>query len=270
MKRALVLNAAGMQDAAKAEIIKLNRDYLSILAKSEREKLYKQIADSFDLKLKPVDSERVQFRIKAFTPTASTHPLPAWRPDEGFSIDPALIYALIKRESSFSTTAESNKGAMGLMQLLPETAMYIKGTKVSYSDDEQAVENQEKRLEDMRSQLMRPEYNISMGQLYLKYLMRKSEIGNNLVFLSAAYNAGPGNLLKWKKAIRHGNDPLVFIESIPVFETREYVKRVIANYWYYSKRTATNNATLKQLASGGWPLYSYPTRVATASLNGSR
>lgn len=61
--------------------------------------------------------------------------------------------------------------------------------------------------------------------------------------MMTAYNAGPGNLAKWKKNTRYGNDPLLFIEAIPSSETRIYIERVTANYWIYNARFCMVNPT---------------------------
>ena len=71
--------------------------------------------------------------------------------------------------------------------------------------------------------------------------------------MMTAYNAGPGNLVKWKKQARYQDDPLTFIEVIPSAETRIYIERVMANYWIYNFRFGLSNPTIRQLAEGKWP-----------------
>ena len=84
--------------------------------------------------------------------------------------------------------------------------------------------------------------------------MNMPAVGNNLMFLSVAYNAGPGNLIKWKKKMKC-SDPLLFLESIPSRETRSFVERIIVNYWIY--RTLMNEPllSLDKTATGEWPSY---------------
>lgn len=95
-----------------------------------------------------------------------------------------------------------------------------------------------------------------MGQKYLEYLLNKPYIGGNLFYMLAAYNAGPGNLVKWMKTMRYQNDPLLFIEVIPARQTRLYIERVMANYWIYSMQLGLpgGERTLQAAADGKFPL----------------
>ena len=91
------------------------------------------------------------------------------------------------------------------------------------------------------------------GQRYVSYLMEKDFIGNNLFFLATAYNAGPGNLYKWQKKVKYGNDPLMFIEAIPSRQTRIYIERVLANFWVYNARFGQPSESLEALIHSRWP-----------------
>lgn len=169
---------------------------------------------------------------------AFAYPIPKWWPTYGWNVDKALVLALVRQESAFTPEAKSNAGACGLMQLMPRTAYHI--TKdVSLKKD--------------KNRLLKPEYNLELGQKYINYLLGKTFIDGNLFYLMAAYNAGPGNLLKWQKMIRYDDDALLFIEAIPSAETRIYIERVIANYWIYNMRFERDNPTLQQVADGEWP-----------------
>ncbi len=169
---------------------------------------------------------------------AFAYPVPKWWPTYGWNVDKALVLALVKQESSFKAEAESSAGACGLMQLMPRTAYHI---------------TKDADLKKDKSRLLKPEYNLELGQKYINYLLGKTFIDGNLFYLMTAYNAGPGNLLKWQKTIRYNDDALLFIEAIPSAETRIYIERVIANYWIYNMRFAIDNPTLRQVADGGWP-----------------
>ena len=70
-----------------------------------------------------------------------------------------------------------------------------------------------------------------------------------------AYNAGPGNLAKWKKRMNYQNDPLLFIESIPSKETRSFVERILVNYWVYRSLMGQSMQSLDDVAGGLWPIY---------------
>jgi len=77
----------------------------------------------------------------------------------------------------------------------------------------------------------------------------------NLFSLAAAYNAGPGNLSKWMALHEGINDPLLFIETVPAAETRNYIKRVMVNLWMYRKRLGEPLDGLDDAAQGRWPVY---------------
>lgn len=167
------------------------------------------------------------------------YPLPRWQPRNGWKIDPALVWALSRQESSFRPYASSPAGACGLMQLLPSTAAYISGNK---------------KLRQNKSRLFTAEYNLELGQEYVSYLMDKPFINGNLLYMMTAYNAGPGNLYKWLKTIKDNNDPLLFMEIIPSQETRIYLERVMANYWIYQMRLNQPTLTLDLLSDDQWPV----------------
>lgn len=184
------------------------------------------------------------------------YPVTQWKPQGGYRIDPALIHAIIRQESRFYKNAKSYSGASGLMQIMPKTAHYI-AQKYGYG----SALSKEKALN--KSTL-----NLRIGQDYLDYLLTGKYVKNDMVSLLIAYNAGPGNLLKWrKKFIAYTNttketyDPLLFIETLPVQETRDYVEHVMANYWMYrTGYDVGDNAglpTLHALANGNTPLYTH-------------
>jgi soluble lytic murein transglycosylase-like protein len=83
--------------------------------------------------------------------------------------------------------------------------------------------------------------------------------------MAAAYNAGPGNLAKWKKSIRGSEDPLLFIESMPSRETRNFVERVIGAYWVYQARLGQPQRSLEAVANGAWPTYQRGDNIAAAA-----
>lgn len=122
-----------------------------------------------------------------------------------YRFDPLWVMALIKNESSFVTRARSQRGAVGLMQLLPTTAQEM-------SEELQLGPVPPERLQQ-------PELNIRLGFHYLAKL--RQEFGEDQVALLAAYNAGPGAVRGW----REGRVRLT-IEEIPYLETRRFVRRV--------------------------------------------
>ena len=168
-------------------------------------------------------------------------PLPRLEPAQGFRVDPSLLYALARQESNFDPAAISRAGARGLMQVMPATAAYV-------ANDPSFRGVGAARLHD-------PGLSLDIGQRYLLYLARHEAVGGDLIRLLAAYNAGPGNLARWLPAARHRDDPFLFIEAIPVEETRLHVQRVLAYSWIYASRLGLPSPSLEALARGGFPRF---------------
>lgn len=173
-------------------------------------------------------------------------PLPPWRPDETVA-DPALVIAMARVESNFDDAAVSRAGARGVMQLMPLTASYVAGRP-------ELAGRQRHRLHET-------DLNLEIGSRYIAYLARHPEVEGDLLRLLAAYNAGPGSLARWHGSMRYGNDPLMFLETIPVHETRAYVQRVLALSWIYASRLGRPAPSLDALAAGRWPRYHGPDAI---------
>ena len=171
---------------------------------------------------------------------AALYPLPEWKPHDGFRIDKALVFAVMRQESRFRIRAKSRAGARGLMQLMPRTAGYMAGRRFRGS---------------RRHQLFDPALNISLGQKYVEHLLEDPNIDGDLFYTVAAYNGGPGNLRKWRRRANYKDDALLFIESIPLSETRDYVERVLTNLWIYRYRLGQPAPSLDAIAAGEWPSY---------------
>jgi len=172
---------------------------------------------------------------------SAKYPLPAYRQKEWSGIDRALVYAFIRQESRFNSRAQSPRGARGLMQLMPRTASAM-------------ARDKNLRRRDLR-RLFSPELNIELGQKYLSHLIGLKEVQGNLFLMAVAYNGGPGNLRKWRRGTKHGDDPLLFIESLPSLETRLFIERVLANFWIYRERLGQDTPSLDAIAAGNWPYY---------------
>lgn len=130
-----------------------------------------------------------------------------------YSIEPSLVYAVILTESGFMQEAESVVGAVGLMQIMPDTAKFIAG-ELRYVDFS---------LEDLKN----PQLNIEFGCYYLAYLFNKFDSLEEVLF---AYNAGEGNLLKFKK-----ENGVFDEEKISISETKNYIKKVKSAKAKYDK-----------------------------------
>ena len=100
-----------------------------------------------------------------------------------------------------------------------------------------------------------PDLNTDLGQRYLAHLLGQKGVKGDLFHLAAAYNGGPGNLVKWKRRMGDVSDPLLFIESLPSAETRIFVERVLTNFWIYRTRLGQPTPELDALAAGDWPQY---------------
>jgi soluble lytic murein transglycosylase-like protein len=171
--------------------------------------------------------------------SAAQYPLPNWEPLKGWSVDKALVFAIIRQESAFKTNAKSHAGAQGAMQLMPKTARTV------------ARQN---RINLNALDLSNPEHNVYLGQTLINDLLKRAHIDNNIIKLLAAYNAGENRMLNWQKKFKT-DDPLLYIESFPAFETREYMKLVISNLWLYRARLDQPLETMSDLAEGKWPMY---------------
>ncbi len=171
---------------------------------------------------------------------AGMYPTPdMWQPRGGYKIDKALIYAIMRQESAFNPDVTSRAGARGLMQVMPGTARFVRA-------------QQGKRYTPI-SMLSDPEFNLTLAHDYLLHL--EEELDGNLVYMIAAYNAGPGNVRKWiAKNAPAASDPVLFIESIPFHETRHYVMRVMGNLWMYRKRYSKEMPALEAMARNRWPV----------------
>jgi soluble lytic murein transglycosylase-like protein len=174
-------------------------------------------------------------------------PLPALHPSGGFTVDPALVYALARTESGFDPDAVSRCGARGLMQLMPVTASYVR------------------RQEGVAGALTDPSGNLALGQAYLRYLGQQPGINDNLLAILASYNAGPGAAAAWYSQLQDDSDPLVFIETIPNDETRRFVRQVLADSWLYAEEIGLKPASLDELAEGNFPRLDL--NFATAAAN---
>jgi soluble lytic murein transglycosylase len=144
-----------------------------------------------------------------------------------YDLEEAWVLGVVRQESRFIVDARSGAGATGLMQLLPHTARWV-AQKIGYRG------YSAKRAAEV-------EPNITLGTRYLKFVLDGT--GHPLL-ASAAYNAGPNRARRWIPA--RSMEGAIFVESIPYGETREYVKRVMANTVHYALLLEGRSAPLKQ------------------------
>lgn len=171
----------------------------------------------------------------AFAAAAEDYPTPLLQPKDGFTLDKALVYAIVRQESRFDPAATSGKGAVGLMQLTPEAAARAAG------DD---------KLRTNMRPLFDPAFNLRVGQDYVTWLMQAG-IGYDLLRVVAAYNGGPGMVQRTADLLgEDAADPLLLLESLPPLETRNYVQKVLAGYWTYKTMFGDETPSLDALAGG--------------------
>ena len=235
-KRLQSLIQVGFNDELEKEIVHIN----SVLNKEIASESVK-IAQHFNLAYTQL---KIVNKLEQFGLTIETglyYPTPIWEPRGGFNINKELIYAFMHQESMFNAKAKSNQGAVGLMQVLPSTAKFITSSK--------DVKRSNANI------LTVPEINLEVGQEYIEYLLDLELVSNNLIYLAAAYNGGPGNLKKWKQETNYLDDPLFFMESIPSRETRWFIEKILTKYWIYQNKNQKEMTSLKMLANGKDPLY---------------
>lgn len=133
-------------------------------------------------------------------------------------LDRSWVFAVIRQESAFASDAHSPAGARGLMQLMPNTARFIA--------------RKAKLKKPRLAHLMRPEINISLGTAYLNHVYQ--QLGEHQVLATAAYNAGPRNVIKWLPEAALPAD--IWVELIPFNETRRYTERVLSYAAIYDQR----------------------------------
>ncbi|MEP7154408.1 MAG: transglycosylase SLT domain-containing protein [Betaproteobacteria bacterium] len=145
-------------------------------------------------------------------------------------LDESWVYGLIRQESRFMADAKSRVGAAGLMQLMPATAKWA-AKQVGMSG------YSPQRVADVP-------VNLALGSFYLKHVL--DDLGHPIL-ATAAYNAGPGRARRWRA--NQALEGAVYAESIPFSETRDYVKKVMTNAWFYSNQAgvAQSHASFKKM-----------------------
>ena len=167
------------------------------------------------------------------------YPVTFRTPVGGWRVDPALAFAHALQESNFRERVVSPAGAIGLMQIMPITQReYAASINMSSNAD----------LKD-------PAVNLAFGQRTLESLSTAGYTQGRLPKIMAAYNAGPSPVARWESEIRDAGDPLLYMESIPYWETRGYVAVVMRNYWMYLRQADAPAPSRIDLAENDWPLF---------------
>ncbi len=137
---------------------------------------------------------------------------------DALGLETAWVYGLIRQESRFIMRARSNVGAQGLMQIMPSTAKFI-AHKIGMDGYTPSQANEIAT-------------NITLGTNYLSIVY--NDLDNSQVLATAAYNAGPGRPRSWRSTLDNPVEGAIFAESIPITETRDYVRNVMSNATYYA------------------------------------
>lgn len=235
-RRAMALGQLGRYRDAEAEVRKLAARATPSLTEA-----LAALAEKLHL---PAAQMRVAQRARlqdGRRQDGALYPIPDWRPTTGFSLDRALLFAVMRAESGFDPAAESSAGALGVMQVMPSTA--------------EAMARKYDIAYEGAASLRDPATNMAFGQAYLERLRDTWFIGDSVIDIGIAYNAGLKRAEDWAERYGDIDDPLLRIESIPIPETRLYVKKLLGNLWAYRVRLDQPAPELEALAAGGWPQY---------------
>lgn len=246
-RRAIALGQIGQPALAEQEIRKL-----AARARPQLTQALAALAESLRL---PAAQMRVAQRLRlqdGRRHDGATYPMPAWRPDGGYLVDRALLFSLMRAESGFDPEARSHAGALGLMQVLPSTARVVaERAQIAYEGE---------------ATLTDPAVNLTLAQAYVDGLIANHIVEGSLIHVAVAYNAGLKRLQDWVARFADlEDDPLLYLESIPVPETRLYAKKVLANLWAYRIRLDQPASSMAQLAANAWPIYASSDTATTVA-----
>jgi soluble lytic murein transglycosylase len=221
------LNAIGVKERTRPFLIRLINDADDKLADYRMLAILARQSDQDDLALMAAKNARQNGAEMAdyLFPVIS---IPA-----GGKVEPAFVLGLIRQESAFNAQAVSPAGAMGLMQLMPDTAKQMaKQLKIGKFKDSRLTSD--------------PKFNITLGRAYLDKMVDR--FGGSYLLATAAYNAGPNRVRQWMDTYGDPRaadvDVVDWIESIPFDETRNYVQRVMENLQVYRSRLTKGPSTL--------------------------
>jgi soluble lytic murein transglycosylase-like protein len=181
-------------------------------------------------------------------------PTTSFEPEDGFALDRAVLYAIVRQESYFNPKAVSVSNARGLMQLLPSTARDM-DRSTNYRRNPAA--------------LFEPGLNMRLGQSYIRWLMTEFHNDGDLARVFAAYNGGPGWLSRWLATQPADIDPLLLLEMLPRAESRDYAERALSHMALCRKRYGQPTPELDRLAAGRPAIYT-PLDAHSDQLTASR
>ncbi|MBL8510092.1 MAG: transglycosylase SLT domain-containing protein, partial [Betaproteobacteria bacterium] len=185
-----------------------------------------QAADLPDRAISAAERTQALHDLSQRFPTPYRHQLQTSA--QNYRLDESWVYGLIRQESRFKADIQSRAGAIGLMQLMPTTARWAA---------------KQAGIKDFSlTNTTHVATNLELGSYYLRHVL--DSLGHP-VLATAAYNAGPSRAKRWK-----AQQPLegaIYAETIPFNETRDYVKKVMTNAWFYAYRLGGANISLKNI-----------------------
>jgi len=228
-RRAVALNQIGRPVDAGAEM----RAGVAEAADGASRTLWMKLIYALNPNSRPAGEVVLHSSVAAAPQPSAFYPTPALAPAGGFTVDKALVYAVVWQESRFNSLAVSPVGAIGLMQLMPPTAGDVAGDSSLRQDPIPLFDTGK---------------NLQLGQAYLNTLL--SRYANyDILRAVAAYNGGPATVTRTVNTVGADADSLTLIESIPFAETRAYVQKVMAAYWAYRRQFGVESRTLDAVAS---------------------
>ena len=235
----LALAAIGERELAEAELRRL-----SALAPSDLLPELAAMAQALDLPAASAPEAAPRVARAAGSSCRS----PVWKPAGGYKLDRHLIHAVIRAESGFDPgRAQPQRRA----RADADHARYRARPRQGHAGSPTPA----------RTGCSYPPNNMAVGQAWLQQLGGTSTVQGNLIHLLAAYNAGEGRVAGWlgERASRAAeDDPLLFVESVPLAETRGYIKKVLASLWAYQASQGERSPSLTALAENRWPEWRLP------------
>jgi soluble lytic murein transglycosylase len=224
IQRALALNRLGFRWEARAEWNAVIQDFDDRQLIAAAEIAFRN--DWIDVAINTAEKTRLTHDFALRYPTPYRDMMRAHVREN--ALDEAWVYGLIRQESRFIGVAKSSAGASGLMQVMPATAKWI-AKRLGMADYKPGM------ITDL-------DVNMKFGTHYLRYTLDRMD--GQVLMATAAYNAGPGRPKRWA-----GKEPLegtIYADTIPFSETRDYVKKVMANAYYYAQQMGHRNLPLTE------------------------